>query len=214
MCRWIESIALQEGVLDNIAYHQARMKATLASNGGDIRLDLKEYLSRVNLPTSGVYKVRVVYELHSFIEVTWDSYHPKQWKSFELVEAPLLDYRFKFADRRDLDRFKVVGEEIIFTQQGLITDTTYSNLVFKQGEEWFTSDTCLLTGTQRQYLLDHKQIKEARITQGNLTSFTHFKLINAMMPLSIAPTYSVDLIRTSSRSFLSFRNGLVDRNKD
>ena len=208
MYPWIESIALRDGVIAHLMYHQSRINKTLSEQGSKANLDLRAYIASWFLPSSGLFKVRVVYNREQFVALSWDAYEPKRWQGFELVEAADLRYPFKSANRACLDELKegIADRELIITQQGFVTDTTYSNLVFKKKEEWFTPHTYLLPGTQRRYLLDHNKIKETEITQSNLASFTHFKLINAMMPLSLAPTYSVELIHSSCRSFIPSRD--------
>ncbi|MGL5262583.1 MAG: aminotransferase class IV [Bacteroides sp.] len=216
MCHWLESIALQGGSILHLDYHQARMDYTLSLHKSSAVLRLEQLLSTISLPSEGLYKVRVVYNVKGFVDVSWQPYRSKQWSSFELVEATDLDYATKKLDRACFDHLKSKAskEELILTQQGLVTDTTYSNLVFLREGLWFTPSSYLLKGTQRQFLLDHKQIKETRITQDDLASFTHFKLINAMMPFSTAFTYPITLIRVSERSFSSSCYGLIDGNKD
>jgi len=203
MCRWIESIALRNGRFLNLRYHQNRLNNTLLEHGGKPFLLLDTLLATHKIPQQGYYKVRILYSKDRFLQVDLALYQPKVWKRFELVEATHLNYCFKREDRAALDSLKKEQDvEIIITQNGSITDTTYSNLIFEKDGEWFTPETYLLKGTQRQILLDTHKIKEAKITQCNLTSFSHFKMINAMMTLSESPTYSIDQISKGKRSFI------------
>lgn len=205
MFRWIETIALNNGELLNLEYHQNRVQRTFFHFGrsGSI-INLRLRLEELKYPSMGLYKVRVVYTLDGIVRIDCDRYVPKKWSSFELVEALDLDYTFKDEDRTPFNDLKQnLDHELIITKHGFITDTTYSNLVFEREGNWFTPNTFLLNGTQRQYLLDQEEIKETKITQCNLASFQSFKMINAMMPLSDTPAYPIESIFKSSRSFLS-----------
>ena len=70
--------------------------------------------------------------------------------------------------------------EIIIVKNNHITDTSFSNILFKKGKDWFTPSTYLLNGVQRQHLLQKNKIKEAEITMQNVSEYSHFQLINAM----------------------------------
>ena len=85
-------------------------------------------------------------------------------------------------------------DEIIIVQNGQITDTSYSNLVFFDGEKWITPTTYLLNGTMRQSLLQTKQIIEKPIQVEDLNRFESFKLINAMMDLEESPELPISII--------------------
>ena len=72
---------------------------------------------------------------------------------------------------------------MIFVKNGLVTDSSYANLVFFDGTEWVTPTTFLLNGTCRQRLLSERKIKERIIHATDIPSFTHIGLINAMIDL-------------------------------
>ncbi|NHW58601.1 aminotransferase class IV, partial [Escherichia coli] len=87
------------------------------------------------------------------------------------------------------------ASEVIITQNGHITDTTFSNLIFLKNGEWFTPKSYLLNGVQRQNLLQKRRVKEAEITLDNLSKYSYFKIINAMNCFEISPMFSIDLIK-------------------
>ena len=70
---------------------------------------------------------------------------------------------------------------MLLVRNGMITDTSYSNIVFRREGEWITPSFCLLKGTMRQYLLDNGKIREEQIAVKDLPRFEKFKLINAMI---------------------------------
>ena len=141
--------------------------------------------------------MRIVY--HTKInEITFEQYTPKVIKSLKLVEASP-HYSFKFSDRTELNALlsqKGDADEILIVRNGCITDTSFSNVVFKKGNDFFTPDTYILNGTKRQLLLQKGIIREKRITVENMHKFEEIILINAMLPLNpLKGTCERELIR-------------------
>lgn len=204
MCRWIETIALSEGNLINMDYHFKRIRQTLDSDAVSVIVAIKERLKLLSYPSKGYYKLRLLYDRKSLVEFDIVPYRIRTIDTFELVEAPHLDYSEKYEDRCCFEELKKESlfDELIITQKGKITDTTYSNLLFEKEGEWFTPEQYLLKGTYREFLLDKEIIKEAKITQSNLASFNQFKLINAMLSIENSPSYHLDQIHYSKRSFV------------
>jgi 4-amino-4-deoxychorismate lyase len=89
---------------------------------------------------------------------------------------------------------KAKTEEIIVVKNNHITDTSYTNILFLKGKEWFTPTTYLLNGVMRQHLLHEKKIKETEITLQNIKEFSHFQLINAMNDFDDMFIYPIERI--------------------
>lgn len=194
MSKFIESIAVIEGEIRNFAAHQKRMFATLfALYGENFCLDLEEIFPEI--PSQGKYKCRVVYD-QNILDIQLIEYEIRTMNSFRLVENDALDYRWKFEDRRIFDEMKnaVDQDEIIIVQEGQVTDTSFSNLVFFDGKNWITPTTYLLNGTMRQSLLAQHRIIEQPIGMCDLRNFQSFKLINAMMDLDESPNLPITMI--------------------
>lgn len=196
MSRLIESICINNGEIRNLKYHQKRMDNSRFELFGlkDV-IDLKKAILISEKEQIGKYKCRIVYaeEIES---IEFIPYEIRTIKSFRLVENEKIDYQFKFENRKIFDEMKeMVGEdEIIILQKGKICDTSYSNLVFFDGEQWITPTSYLLNGTMRQYLLNTAQIIEDEIYPKDLNRFLTFKMINAMMDLDESPELSINLI--------------------
>jgi 4-amino-4-deoxychorismate lyase len=95
-----------------------------------------------------------------------------------------ISYAHKFEDRHELNALyskRELCDDILIVKQGLITDTSYANIVFKESDHWVTPTSYLLAGTMRQNLLDKKIITEDEIRVTDLARFKKFKLINAMV---------------------------------
>ena len=206
MSRLIESICIQNGEIRNLEFHQERLnRSRWKLFGLNDELNLRKCIESRLL--SGVEanrdfgikqekaKCRILYDekIHS-VEI--NPYQIRKIHSVKLIENNEIDYRFKFENRTAFELMKdsVAEDEIIIVKNGKITDTSYSNLVFFDGENWITPKTFLLNGTMRQYLLNSKQIIEKEVSINDLKSFQSFKLINAMMNLEESPALDISVI--------------------
>ena len=83
-------------------------------------------------------------------------------------------------------------DDIIIVKDGLITDASYANLIFWDGENWFTPNTPLLKGVQREKLLKDGLIQEKEIKPSDLASYQKVALINAMLDFKDKIELSID----------------------
>lgn len=180
----IESIKLQDGEFFNLFYHEQRMKRSLRMLCGlEDNLDLEAFLKSVQFPTKGLHKCRLVYDEKSR-EVEFIPYTPKSVSTLRIVEHDRINYEFKYTDRKNIDRLFEMrngADDILIVKRGLITDSSYCNIVFRKGNSWITPWSALLKGTQRQKLLEREMIREEEITTDDVKNFESFKLINALL---------------------------------
>lgn len=137
----------------------------------------------LTFPTSGLFKCRITYDDMSR-EVEFIPYEPKPVTSLMIVEHDRISYEFKYKDRKTIDRLcslKGNCDDILIVKKGLVTDSSYSNIIFRRGKEWFTPWSALLKGTQRQKLIDSNKLIQEEITAKDIRSFDTFKLINALL---------------------------------
>lgn len=192
MCRFIETIRVENGRALSLPYHQKRVnESLLLTGGGSVRLSLAGLLG--NLPTTeGVFKARIVYDnTGKVLEQSLTPYTPKKVRTLRLVDCDDIDYSLKYADRTMLNTLAAMAgsaDEIIIVRHGKLTDTSYSNIALYDGENWFTPRYPLLRGTMRQRLLDEGVIQETDITPADLRRYRQVSLINAMMPLGTCCT--------------------------
>ncbi|RUM56328.1 MAG: 4-amino-4-deoxychorismate lyase, partial [Nautilia sp.] len=66
-------------------------------------------------------------------------------------------------------------------KNGLITDTTISNLAFFDGNNWITPKTPLLKGTKREELIQKGFLKEKEIKIEDIKHFKKFAMMNAII---------------------------------
>ena len=184
MCRFIESIRLYQGVVENLPYHQERVNRTFNFFSSTCQpVNLQTYLSSVQLPASGLHKIRIVYDAQiQLIQI--NPYEPKNIRSLKLTLAEKIPYNYKYEDRSslaELYQLRRSCDDILIVQEGLITDTYFANLAFKRKDQWVTPHSYLLNGTQRQFLLDTKIIEEENISLNDLHRYEKIKLINSML---------------------------------
>lgn len=183
MYQLLETIKCTDGRLENLEFHQARFSRSRKLNfSAEDEISLKQLIQVPDFAQAGLFRCRVIYgqqiEKIEFIQHVY-----RVVNSLQLVVDNNIDYKFKSADRKNLEQlFEKRGncDDIIIVKNGLITDSFAANLVFYDGNKWWTPDTPLLRGTQREKLLAEGRINETRITLANLSDFTKVGLINAM----------------------------------
>ena len=182
MSQFIDSIKVEDRKIFLLDHHQKRVDATFAHFGKEGSINLSEIFRNLDHDEDGLYKLRISYDLNKNFRTQLIPYAISEINNFQLVVNNVYDYSFKFEDRKELEKMlqQARSGEIIIVKNNHITDTSFSNLLFKKGKEWFTPSTYLLNGVQRQYLLKNKKIKEAEITLQNIAEYSHFQIINAM----------------------------------
>ncbi|ACU08919.1 Aminodeoxychorismate lyase [Flavobacteriaceae bacterium 3519-10] len=182
MSRFIESIKIEDQQMYLLDLHQRRVDETFAHFGKEGSINLAKIYKSLEHDGDGLFKLKISYDLDKNFRTQIIPYAISEIDSFRLVENNSYDYSFKFEDRAPLELMlrQAKTDEIIIVKNNHITDTSFSNILFKKGKDWFTPTTCLLNGVQRQHLLKTKKIKSAEITVQNLDEYSHFQLINAM----------------------------------
>lgn len=182
MSQFLESIACKKGQFELLNFHQERVNRTFAAFYPG--LEPHDLGALLQVPTDDqLYKFRVMYDGNS-ARIEHAVYTPKEIKSIRLVEADV-DYSFKFLDRTPLINL-VEGsgsDDVIIVKNGLITDSSYSNLAFFDRSNWWTPKQPLLHGVRRAHLLEKGTIQEIDIKVDDLPSFEKVSLINAILDL-------------------------------
>lgn len=196
MSRFIESIKIEDQKAFLLDLHQKRVNQTFAHFDKEGSIDLAKIFKNLEHDEDGLYKLRIVYDLDKKFTTQLIPYAIPEIENFQLVENNSYDYSFKFEDRKEFERMKTKAktEEIIVVKNNHITDTSYTNILFLKGKEWFTPTTYLLNGVMRQHLLHEKKIKETEITLQNIKEFSHFQLINAMNDFDDMFIYPIERI--------------------
>ncbi|PIF43954.1 4-amino-4-deoxychorismate lyase [Chryseobacterium sp. 52] len=196
MSQFIESIKVEDQDIFLLELHQKRVNQTFAHFGKEGSIDLAKIFKNLEHDEDGLFKLRLSYDLEKRIRTQMIPYAIPEIQSFQLVENNSFDYSFKFEDRKELEKMKMKSkaEEIIIVKNNHITDTSFSNILFLKGKDWFTPNSYLLNGVQRQNLLKTKKIKETEVTLQNIKQFSHFQLINALNDFDDMFIYPIDRI--------------------
>lgn len=197
MSQFIESIKVEDTEIFLLDQHQKRVNETFSYFGKEVSINIDEIFKSLKHDEDGLYKFKITYDLTGKYRTQMIPYAMSEIANFQLVENNSYDYSFKFEDRKELEKMKILSKaaEIIIVKNNHITDTSYSNLLFKKGKDWFTPKTFLLNGVQRQSLLKAKKIKEAEITLQNLSEYSHFQLINALNEADDSYSYPINRIK-------------------
>ena len=187
-----EAIKLKDGILYNLEYHQMRVNRTLKQFfGTSIDLSVLAQLIPED-QKSGLYKCRVLYNAQ-IVSVECTPYLFRSIQSVGVVNANHINYDYKYADRSDLNRLleKSECDDMILIKDGLVTDSSFANLVFQSPNGLYTPTSYLLQGTKRTYLLNKGIIREQEIRKEDLTRYERVFFINALIDL--ADNVSVDI---------------------
>jgi 4-amino-4-deoxychorismate lyase len=182
MSQLFKSIKVFERKLYNIVFHNRRLNETRKQlfNKFDF-IDLNDVITIPAAIDNGFYKCRVIYD-KAIRKIEFDQYKFKEIKTLQIVECDEIDYKFKYVDRTDLNLLfqqKNDSDDILIIKNGFVTDTSFTNIVFFDGEKWLTPNTPLLKGTKREKLIEEGEISEAEIKRSDLKLFKKALLLNA-----------------------------------
>ena len=194
MFSFLETICIENGLLKNLPYHQKRLNDTFESMYPDgVPFDLSDALSKQNVPSIGIYRIRIIYE-EQIKSIEFIPYQEKKITSLKIVNTGEFDYGFKWADRTYFELMLSENkdvDEVIFELDGKIQDCTIANLAFFKNGIWYTPKNPLHWGTTRARLIDENKIQETDIFLHELSSYSHICLINVFRELSLAKSLSV-----------------------
>ena len=195
MYQFLESIRVEGGVLHNLELHQQRVDRAVRAFMPGRKVLLDDVLTEVILPSQGLFKLRLVYGKRIKTSYTVAPYAPPTFEKFIVREVPELSYPHKFLDRRELESFQPDPQtQVLFTQEGFVTDSIFSNVVFFDGTGWFTPSRYLLGGVMRRRLLLDGAVATQSIHLNDLKGFTHFRLINALNGMDSPLRYPVEML--------------------
>lgn len=183
-----ETLCIENGKIQNIDLHQARYERSLREYYGKSAVKIFNLFSLIQLPyplQNQLVRCRIDYNAES-TQIQYFEYYRKIYRTFQPVICDEIDYGLKYADRTLLNSLfaqRKNCDEIIIIKNGKVTDCSIGNLIFRQGKKWYTPDTPLLLGTQREKLLQERKIQESTIFREDIVNFDEIKIINAMNSL-------------------------------
>ena len=189
MLQLIETICFENGEFQRIPLHEERMNRSRHSLfGAHEKIDLGKLLNIPESMKDQKVRCRVTYS-ETIENIEYEPYVYKKIRSLKLVWDDTIDYSFKFRNRDDLNRLLCLRgseDEILIVRNGMITDTSFTNIVFLKNETWYTPAFPLLAGTRRADYLEKKVILPSIIRPDDLYQYEEARLINAMRSLEDA----------------------------
>lgn len=184
MCLLIETIKVSERRFHNLAFHNERMNASRALLFAAYnKLDIAKAVPIAPNLGMGIIKCTVEYS-NNIGKATFTPYTMKKIERLKVVHCNTIKYEHKYAARDIFNRLfeqRAGCDEVLIVRNGLITDTSFSNIILYDGYKWITPKTPLLKGTKREKLLREGSLIEADIKLQNLKKFSKVSLINAML---------------------------------
>jgi len=197
MCRFVESIRVENGRVHDLEYHNARLNRTRHDFFGlRTEIDLHQIIP-IPPDNGSLFKCRIIYD-DQIRNIEFLPYRPRMIKTLKLVRDDGIDYAYKYENRSGIDglmNLRDSQDDILIVRHSRITDTSFSNIVFRKGCRYLTPADPLLKGTKRQKLLDGGIIEEADIKRSDLSYFDGACLINAMLEISTGLWIRIDDIR-------------------
>jgi 4-amino-4-deoxychorismate lyase len=181
----LETIKYKNGEFFNIELHQTRINQSGSYfYGNGFKIDLIREISKSNPPhKKGIFKCRLIYD--RLVQKTeFHAYFLPRIASLKIVHDDTINYGYKYANRDSINSLfekKENCDDIIIVKNGMITDSSYANLILFDGKNWVTPSTPLLKGTKRELLLSKQVISERSISIDDLPQYSKIRLINAMI---------------------------------
>ena len=197
MSQLFETIKCKNGKLFNLEEHSFRFnKARKECFGVSDKISLSNIIEIPEHCKTGLFRCRVVYA-ETIEKIEFVPHQFRQIKSLKLVETNKIGYNFKYSNREKLQGlFEQRGncDDIIILKNNFVTDSSTANLVFYDGQKWWTPDTPLLQGTQRAKLIRSNKIFVCKITKDKISDFKKVGLINAMWDFEDMPEIETEYI--------------------
>ena len=184
MFRFVESIKLNNGIFYRLKFHQKRVnKAFETFFPNEEPIKLIDIINQSMIPQNGLFKCRVVYDLQAF-QLEFTPYIRREINSLKVVEMNLESKPYKPEDRTAYNEaFAQRGDcdDVLISRNGFITDSSYTNVAFFDGTNWFTPRKPLIYGVNRAELLEKGKLIEKEIKVDDLKHFQQIALFNAMI---------------------------------
>jgi len=178
-----ETVCIENSLIKNEQYHEARFRASyIQQYKKNPNYSLFDDIHLTNLVNDLKYKLRIGYKQHG-TRFSISEYKNSIPMSLKLISDNTISYALKKNNRKKLNNlYKQKGDfdDVLIVKNELITDASYSNILFTDGKQIVTPDTPLLQGTCRARLLNENKIIASPITEADLSNFESFQLINAM----------------------------------
>lgn len=194
---FIEVLKVKDGLFIDPQPHAERIfRTTLNIFADPLSVLLLNNMIPVDLQT-GVVKCRIVYG-REIVSIDFEAYKMRTIQSLAIIENYNINYNYKYLNRNKINElFSMRGDrdDILIVKNSRVTDTSYSNVVFKDSDgSLYTPKSTLLAGTKRRKLLNAGIIREKEIYLKDIKSYVGVYLINAMIDIEDELFVGVDFI--------------------
>jgi len=193
-----ESVCIEAGYIQNREFHSKRFKESYRKFYW--KLPHFELFENIEIPPNfqnGKVKLRISYN-ETEKKYNFQKYVTRTVQTLKLVVDHKIDYDLKFEERSIINAlFQLRGDcdDVLIAKNENITDSSYANIVFWDGDFWYTPTSYLLKGTKRSLLLKYGQIKEMPIKVPDIGKYKGFQLVNAMLDFKPHTWLPIDNIR-------------------
>lgn len=193
-----ETIKIHDGKAYNLEWHQWRYEKSYNSYyGKNLKSKLVDIVSIPEEAKTGFIRLRFNYNKTDY-KLDFEPYQFRKIESLKLIQDDAIDYSLKYSDRTYFDKLlgqNINCDDILIVKKNLITDTSFSNIVFYDGKRWRTPKNPLLNGTCRERLIHENAILEEDIKMNDLYKFKYYKLINAMLDINDSERLDISTIK-------------------
>lgn len=177
-----ETLKAVDGEVWHLAFHQVRFDKTRKELYGTTqKIMLCEHLAP---PKEFTCRVRVEYA-EEIQKIEYIPYTSRNLGTFALIEADI-DYAYKYCNREALNAyFREDIDDVIFTCNGELQDTSIANIALFIDGEWKTPLHPLLEGTTRARLLASGMLKAEFLDIKSLQKAEKFAIMNALIGFKI-----------------------------
>ena len=177
-----ETIAIIDGIPQNLAFHQARMDNTIEKLFQKMSVfNLEEIIQVPTEYQNGLIKCRIDYNQQDF-NIIFSAYQRREIRNYQCVYLDNLDYTFKYTSRTIFEDIKMTKDEEVIIQDKKVTDCRIGNLIFLKDGIWYGPKNYLLKGTQLSRLLSENQVQLKEIYTDEIHQYEKVMMINAMNP--------------------------------
>lgn len=196
----VETLRIENGNIRNPGFHNERMSRSLYGIYGIRKIaDIRSMIDIPDHAMKGIFKCRLLYDNNSF-SAEYLPYSFRSPASLKIVFEDNICYPYKYVNRSRIDALydkRSDCDDIIIIKSGLVTDSSCSNLIFRDSDgAWHTPSSFLLAGTKRASLLQSGLICETRIKYMDIGKYSEVRLINAMLDIDDTESIPVDRIRS------------------
>lgn len=177
-----ETIAIIDGLPQNLAFHQARMDNTIEKLFQKTSVfNLEEIIQVPTEYQNGLIKCRIDYNQQDF-NIIFSAYQRREIRNYQCVYLDNLDYTLKYTNRTIFEDINMIKDEAVIIHDKKVTDCRIGNLIFFKDGIWYGSKNYLLKGTQLSRLLSENRVQLKEINADEIHQYEKVMMINAMNP--------------------------------